>query len=195
MVSTKNAYASPNVGKTVAVLDLGLKHSMLRALSLRKVNTTVLPYDASAIDIENLRPEGIIISNGPGKPEELASKLNPILDHFYGKYPIFGIGLGFLVLSNYLDFELVNLPQEFNGINYPVIEQNTNTIWQTSMNIDQLVLPDSVKMNMNRVYFDLHSELMAGFWNSKDKLIGTAFNPEGAPGTHDADEIFDYFVQ
>ena len=52
-----------------------------------------------------------------------------------------------------------------------------------------------MKMNMNREYFDLHSELMAGFWNSKDKLIATAFNPEGAPGTNDADEIFDYFLQ
>ena len=186
MVSTKNAYASPNVGKTVAVLDLGLKHSMLRALSLRKVNATVLPYNASPVDIENL---------GPGRPEELIDKLAPVLDHFYGKYPILGIGLGFLILSSYLDFELVDLPQEFNGINYPVIEQNTNTIWQTSMNIDQLVLPDSIQMNMNREYFELHSELMAGFWNTQDKLIATAFNPEGAPGTRDADEIFDYFVQ
>ena len=194
-VSTKNAYASPNVGRTVAVLDLGLKHSMLRALSLRKVNTTVLPYSASPIDIENLRPEGIIISNGPGKPEEVINQLTPVLDHFYGKYPILGIGLGFLTLSDYLGFELVQLPQEFDGINYPVIEQNSNAIWQTAMNIDQLVLPDSVKMNMNREYFDLHSELMAGFWNSKDKLIATAFNPEGAPGTNDADEFFDYFLQ
>ena len=82
-----------------------------------------------------------------------------------------------------------------HGINYPVIEQNTNAIWQTSMNIDQLVLPDSVKMNMNREYFDLHSELNAGFWNIKDKIVVTAFNPEGAPGSHDADEIFDYFLQ
>lgn len=98
-------------------------------------------------------------------------------------------------MSDYLGFELVQLPQEFDGINYPVIEQNSNAIWQTAMNIDQLVLPDSVKMNMNREYFDLHSELMAGFWNSKDKLIATAFNPEGAPGTNDADEIFDYFLQ
>lgn len=68
---------------------------MLRALSLRKVNTTVLPYSASPIDIENLRPEGIIISNGPGKPEEVINQLTPVLDHFYGKYPILGIGLGF----------------------------------------------------------------------------------------------------
>ena len=91
MVSTKNAYASPNVGKTVAVIDLGLKHSMLRALSLRKVNATVLPYNVSVADIENLRPEGIIISNGPGKPDEAINQLSSILDKFYGKYPILGI--------------------------------------------------------------------------------------------------------
>ena len=48
---------------------------------------------------------------------------------------------------------------------------------------------------MNREYFDLHSELNAGFWNIKDKIVATAFNPEGAPGSHDADEIFDYFLQ
>ena len=112
--------------------------------------------------LQNLRPEGIIISNGPGKPEEVINQLTPVLDHFYGKYPILGIGLGFLTLSDYLGFELVQLPQEFDGINYPVIEQNSNAIWQTAMNIDQLLLPDSVKMNMNREYFDLHSETDGG---------------------------------
>src|SRR5699024_12475032 len=107
---------------------LGLKHSMLRALSLRKVNTTVLPYSASPIDIENLRPEGIIISNGPGKPEEVINQLTPVLDHFYGKYPILGIGLGFLTLSDYLVFELVQLPQELDSINLSVNYHNSIVI-------------------------------------------------------------------
>lgn len=195
MVSTKNAYAAPNVGKTVAVLDLGLKHSMLRELSLRKINVTVLPYDASVRDIENLRPDGIIISNGPGKADEVETNLAPIFDHFYGKQPIWGIGLGFLALSNYLNFELVTLPEEFNGTNYPVIEQNSNQIWQVAMNIDQLVLPDSVQLQMDQEYFDLHSELLAGFSNNKEKVIATAFNAEGAPGSLDAQVIFDDFVK
>ena len=68
-----------------------------------------------------------------------------ILDYFYGNLPILGIGLGFLILSDYLDFELVELPEEFDGVNYPVIEQNSDAIWQTSMDIDKLVLPD-IKM-------------------------------------------------
>lgn len=194
-VSTKNAYAAPNIGKTVAVLDLGLKHSMLRELSLRQVNVNVLPYNAKPLDIENLRPDGIIISNGPGKAEEVLPVVKPILDHFYQKCPILGIGLGFLVLSDYLNLELVDLPQELNGINYPVIEQNSNLIWQTSMDIDKLVLPDSVKLNMSHEYYELHTELLAGFEMENEKLIATAFNPEGAPGSLDALEIFDRFLK
>ncbi|WEV70163.1 carbamoyl phosphate synthase small subunit [Lactobacillus sp. ESL0785] len=195
VVSTKNAYAAPNVGKTAAVLDLGLKHSMLRELSLRKINATVLPYNASTTDIENLRPDGIIISGGPGKAAELKPAVTPIFDHFYGKYPIWGIGLGFLILSEYLNFELVDLPEEFNGTNYPVIEQNSNHIWQVAMNIKQLVLPDGIQMKMDREYFDLHSDLLAGFCNTQAQIIGTAFNAEGAPGSLDALTIFDDFVQ
>lgn len=194
-VSTKNAYAAPNVGKTVAVLDLGLKHSMLRELSLRQVNVTVLPYNATPLDIENLRPDGIIISNGPGQPDEILKAIKPALDHFYQKCPILGIGLGFLALSDYLKLELVNLPQEFDGINYPVIEQNSNTIWQTAMDINQLVLSDSVQLNMNQEFFDLHTELLAGFTMEKEKVIATAFNPEGAPGSLDAIGIFDHFLK
>ncbi|WEV37888.1 carbamoyl phosphate synthase small subunit [Lactobacillus sp. ESL0677] len=194
-VSTKNAYAAPNVGKTVAVLDLGLKHSMLRELSLRKINATVLPLDASVTDIKNLRPDGIIISGGPGKAAEVKATLEPMFTHFCGKYPIWGIGLGFLALSDYLNFELVDLPEEFNGTNYPVIEQNCNQIWQTAMNISQLVLADSVQMEMEQEYFDLHSYLLAGFCNTQKKIIGTAFNAEGAPGSLDALSIFDDFVK
>lgn len=194
-ISTKNAYAAPNVGKTVAVLDLGLKHSMLRELSLRQVNATVLPYDASPLDVKNIRPDGIIISNGPGKPDEVLKTIKPILNVFYGKCPILGIGLGFLTISEYLKMELVDLPQEFNGINYPVIEQNLGRIWQTSMDIDQLILPDSIQTNLNKEYFDLHTELLAGFIMEKEKVIATAFNPEGAPGSLDAVDIFDDFLK
>lgn len=194
-VSTKNAYAAPNVGKTVALIDLGLKHSMLRELSLRQVNVTVLPYNATPMDIENLRPDGIIISNGPGRPEEILPAIKPVLDAFYQKCPILGVGLGFLIMSEYLKLELVDLPQEFNGINYPVIEQNSGVIWQTAMNINQLVLPDSVQLNFKEEYYDLHTELLAGYTMENEKLIATAFNPEGAPGSLEAIEIFDHFLK
>lgn len=194
LVSTHSAYAAPNIGKSVAVIDLGLKHSMLRALSLMKINVTVIPENATVNDIMSLRPEGLIISNGPGQVKELAPQLKPILDHYYGKLPILGIGLGFLIISNYLGFETMRLTQPFNGINFPVIEQNSNTIWQTAMNISELVIPDSIKASLNKEYFDLHSELIAGWVINKDKAIAVAFNPEGAPGFSDAQTIFANFM-
>ncbi|RMC39949.1 carbamoyl phosphate synthase small subunit [Lactobacillus sp. ESL0236] len=193
-VSTKNAYAVPNVGKSVAIIDLGLKHSMLRELSLRKINATVLPYNTAVPDIKNLRPEGIIISGGPGKVKEVQGELKPILDNFYGEYPIWGIGLGFLVLSDYLNFQLVELPKAYNGTNYPIINDLTKQIWQVALNIDCLVLPNSVQLELDQKYYDLHSQLLAGF-STKNKAIATAFNAEGAPGSLDALQIFDNFVK
>lgn len=193
-VSTKNAYAVPNVGKTVAIIDLGLKHSMLRELSLRKINATVFPYNTLVPDIKNLRPDGIIISGGPGKVEEVRADLKPIFDTFYAQKPIWAIGLGFLALSDYLKFQLVKLPEPFNGTNYPVIDQNTDHILQVAMNIDQLVLANSIQLPMVHEYYDLHSKLLAGF-STKNKVIATAFNAEGAPGGLDAIGIFDDFVK
>lgn len=193
-VSTVNPYASPNIGKSVAVIDLGLKHSMLRELSLRRINATVMPYNASVQDIINLRPDGIIISNGPGTVNEVGKTLNDIFAEFYGKLPILGIGLGFLAISNYLNFEIIDLPYAYNGTNYPVIEQNTNLVWQAAMNIEKLVVPQNISLELNQEFFDLHSDLLAGFGSKKDKVIATAFNPEGSPGNFDSRTIFDQFV-
>ncbi len=95
LVSTKNAYAAPNVGKTIAVIDLGLKHTMLRELSLRQINANVLPYNAEVRDLKSLRPDGIIISNGPGQTNEVMRYLSKILDAYLGQLPILGVGLGF----------------------------------------------------------------------------------------------------
>lgn len=195
LVSTKNAYAAPNVGKTIAVIDLGLKHTMLRELSLRQINANVLPYNAEVRDLKSLRPDGIIISNGPGQSNEVMRYLSKILDAYLGQLPILGVGLGFLAIADYLDMTLVDLPQYQNGTNFPVISQTEGQIWQTAMNIGQLVLPDDAQLTFNEEYFDLHTELLAGFTNEKMKLMAVAFNPEGAPGALDGRLIFDDFLK
>ncbi|KRL63621.1 carbamoyl phosphate synthase small subunit [Lactobacillus psittaci] len=193
-VSTNNSYAAPNIGKTIVVIDLGLKHSMLRELSLHKANVVVVPYNSNPQDIQNLKPDGIVISNGPGTVNEVYKALTPILDHFYQKLPILAIGLGFLVISSYLNLEIIDLPKPYNGTNYPVIQQNTNVIWQTSVNLNQLVLSENGNLNLSEAYYDLYTDLLAGYYLQDDKILATAFNPEGAPGSFDALPIFDQFI-
>lgn len=194
-ISTSNPYAAPNIGKTIAVVDLGLKHSMLRELSLRKANIIVVPYNSKPQDILNLKPDGLVISNGPGTATEVKKGLAPLFDEFYGKLPILGIGLGFLAICDYLNIELIDLPKPFNGVNYPVILQNSNTIWQTAMNIPQLALSENGGINFTETYYDLHSDLLAGFYLKDKEVLATAFNPEGAPGSFDGLKIFDQFMQ
>lgn len=194
-VSTPNAYAAPNVGKTVAVIDLGLKHSLLRSLSLRKVNSVVLPYNAAIYDVTNIRPDAIILSNGPNDPSALRPVIKPLLDKFYGKLPILGIGLGFLLISDYLDFDRTNLIPAYNGSNYPVINQNTNQIYQTAINLGQLVEPDSISLPMAEILRDINSNLVAGYRYPDKKILAVAFNPEGSPGNFDANGIYDQFIK
>lgn len=153
----------------------------MRALSLRKINCVVLPYNASINDINNIRPDGIIISNGPGKVGELINYINPIFDYFYKKLPILTIGLGYLLLSNYLGLELFDIFPPYNGSNFPVIDQNTHKIWQTSINLNSLVMPVDTKLSFSNIYYDLNSDLIAGYSLLQDKAIGVAFNPEGSP--------------
>ena len=179
----------------MAVIDLGLKHSLLRELSLRKINSVVLPYNASIYDIINIRADGIIFSNGPSNPNELKKDLAPIFERFYGKLPILGIGLGFLAISDYLNLETFELQPPYNGSNFPVIDQQNHRIWQTAMNLGELVFPENITLGFSRVYYDLKSDLLAGYVLEKDKCIATAFNPEGSPGNFDADSIYDQFVR
>lgn len=193
--STTNAYAVPNVGQTVAVIDLGLKNSLLRSLSLRKINVVVMPVTASADDLANLQPNGLIVSNGPGSVQEVRSSLAPIFKRFLTKLPFMGIGLGFLALSDYLKFELADLQPAYNGSNYPVIAQNTGHIWQTAMNISALAIPQTIEFDFSEKYYDLHSDLLAGYRFDQEKIVAAAFNPEGSPGAFEASVIFDDFFK
>ncbi|MCH3904372.1 MAG: carbamoyl phosphate synthase small subunit [Lactobacillus sp.] len=193
--STTNAYAVPNIGETVAVIDLGLKNSLLRSLSLRQINVVVMPVTASAEDIANLQPNGLIVSNGPGTVKEVRAGLAPIFKRFLTKMPVLGIGLGFLALSDYLNFELADLQPAYNGSNYPVIAQNTGRVWQTAMNISQLALPQTIEYDFSEKYYDLHSDLLAGYSFEQEQILATAFNPEGSPGAFEASVIFDDFFK
>ena len=77
-VSTKQAYPAPGTGRSVVLVDFGLKHSILRELAKRNCSVTVVPYDTSAEEILQLNPDGVMLSNGPGNPEDVPEALDMI---------------------------------------------------------------------------------------------------------------------
>ena len=97
-VSTKTAYPAPGVGKNIVLVDFGLKHSILREFSKRDCNVTVVPHDITAEEILHLNPDGVMLSNGPGNPEDVPYSLDMIRG-IQGKIPIFGICMGHQLFS------------------------------------------------------------------------------------------------
>lgn len=86
-VSTKTAYPAPGIGKNIVLVDFGLKHSILREFSKRQCNITVVPFNITAEEVLQLNPDGLMLSNGPGNPEDLPEALDMIRG-VQGKIPI-----------------------------------------------------------------------------------------------------------
>jgi len=87
-LSTKTPYPAPGSGPSIVLVDFGLKHSILRELAARNCNVTVVPYDTSAADILHLHPDGVMLSNGPGNPDDVPQVLEMIRG-IQGKIPLF----------------------------------------------------------------------------------------------------------
>ena len=119
-VSTKTAYAVPGFGKSIALIDLGVKHSVLRQLSQRDCNVTVYPYDISYDELMEQQPDmlfypvGLAIPSGE-KNLSLDQKLN-------GQIPIWGMGLGAQLLAQAYGAELAPMEVGHFGLNIPVRE-------------------------------------------------------------------------
>ena len=97
-VSTKTPYPSPGRGKRIVLVDFGMKHGILKELNSRDCDVIVVPYDATAEEILSLSPDGVMLSNGPGNPEDVPEGIE-MAKGLLGKVPLFGICLGHLIFA------------------------------------------------------------------------------------------------
>lgn len=132
-VSTKLAYASPGVGKNIVLVDFGLKHSILRELSQRQCHITVVPHTTTAQEILNLNPDGVLLSNGPGNPEQLPNALQ-MIQEIQGKIPIFGICMGHQLFAKANGAKTYKMTFGHRGFNHAVRHLQTGQVDFTSQN-------------------------------------------------------------
>ena len=99
-VSTKTAYAVPGFGKSIALIDLGVKHSVLRQLSQRDCNVTVYPYDISYDELMEQQPDGVILSSGPGDPHQFIIRDIIEVGHFGLNIPVREIATGKIEITS-----------------------------------------------------------------------------------------------
>ena len=134
-VSCKKKWYSrtANYKYNVVAVDCGIKLNIVRSLNKRGCNVTIVPYNTTAKEIENLKPDGIFLSNGPGNPEDVKEVIN-LVKELRGKYPIFGICLGHQMISLAYGAKTYKLKFGHRGGNHPVLNLETDKIEITSQN-------------------------------------------------------------
>ena len=194
-VSCKKRWYSrtTNAKYNVVAVDCGIKLNIIRLLNARGCNVTVVPYNTSAKEIIKMNPDGVIVSNGPGSPEDVSSIVD-VIKELKGKFPLFGIGLGNLLIGSAYGAKADKLKFGHHGGNHPVMNLETNKVLTVSQGEDYTLNEESLKNTTLKItHRDILDKTVAGVENENDKVFGVQFNPEGAPGAVN-DALFDKFI-
>lgn len=192
-VSCKKKWYARTAGHAyhVALVDCGVKLNIVRKLCEHGCNVTVVPYDATAEDILSLKPDGVLVSNGPGDPQDVPEVI-ALIRALRGRLPIFGICLGHQLLSLACGAQTYKLKFGHRGGNHPVMELSSGKIAMTSQNhgyaVDGKTLAGTGLTLARKNLLDGTCEGVIG-----EQLLGVQYHPESAPGPQDSEQLFDSF--
>lgn len=192
-VSTKLAYASPGVGKNIVLVDFGLKHSILRELSQRQCHITVVPHTTTAQEILNLNPDGVLLSNGPGNPEQLPNALQ-MIQEIQGKIPIFGICMGHQLFAKANGAKTYKMTFGHRGFNHAVRHLQTGQVDFTSQNHGYAVSREDFPEALFITHEEINDKTVEGVRHKYYPAFSVQFHPDAAPGPHDTSYLFDEFI-
>ncbi len=190
-VSTKSTYTIEADGKHIAVIDAGTKKAILRGLTDRGCKVTVLPYNASAEEILSVKPDGVLVSSGPGTPEDIPETVNTV-KALIGKLPIYGICLGHLIVGAALGCKIRKLKFGHHGANQPVKNLPCGKVRVTSQNHNYVLedIPSDVEVS----YVNINDGSCQGLRSEKLNVQTVQFRPEDYPSSHKKGSgIFDEF--
>ncbi len=200
-VTTKEKYVwpkaegDPSSQFRVAAIDCGIKFNILRILTNLGCEVHVFPASASAEDLLAIEPDGLFISNGPGDPAAVDYVVETI-GQCVGKLPIFGICLGHQLTGLALGGSTFKLKFGHHGANHPVKDMLDNRIGITSQNHGFCVDVDSFKGgNVEIVDVNLNDQTVEGIRHKDKDVLTFQHHPEAAPGPHDAQYLFKYFIE
>lgn len=193
-VSTRNPYPSPGRGKRVVLVDFGMKHGILRELNRRDCDVVVVPYHTSAEEILHLRPDGIMLSNGPGDPKDVPEAIEMIRG-ILGKVPLFGICLGHQLFALACGADTSKMKFGHRGSNHPVKDLRTGKIAITAQNHGYAVEKESVGSTALEItHIALNDDSVEGLRHKEFPAFTVQYHPEASPGPEDANGLFDQFM-
>ena len=194
-VSTKTSYASPGRGFKVVLVDFGSKLGIIRELSQRNCDIIVVSQDTTAEEILMMNPDGIMLSNGPGDPQDVPH-VHETIRQLIGKVPIFGICLGHQLIALASGAKTFKLKFGHRGGNHPVLDIARNTVAITSQNHGYAVDQESLKdTDLIETHIALNDRTNEGLKHKIYPVFSVQYHPEASPGPEDANYLFDDFVE
>ena len=179
----------------IAAYDFGMKRNILRRLSAHGCDVRVYPATAPAAELLAASPDGVFLSNGPGDPAVLTYAIDNAKALVESDVPVFGICLGHQVLGLAMGGTTFKLKFGHRGANHPVKKLETGKVEITSQNhgfaVDHSTLPDDVAVT----HLNLYDRTVEGLRHKTHPVFCVQYHPEASPGPHDADYLFDDFIQ
>lgn len=192
----KRWYArTANAKYNVVAIDCGIKLSLIKALKNLGCNLTIVPYTTPASEVEGMKPDGIILSDGPGSPESVP-EVSELISKLKGKYPIFGVGLGHQLVALSYGARIVKLKHGHHGANHPIKNLDSGKIETYPQNHDYTVDPESVngtKLTVSQI--DIIDNSIMGLECKEDKIFTAQYDPKIISGPDGTVCLFDKFVK
>jgi carbamoyl-phosphate synthase small subunit len=196
VVADQIAFFGSEGSPHIVILDCGVKQNIVESLVTRGAKVTVVPYGTPFADVQALRPDGVIVSPGPGDPANLDDGLDVVNETIDREIPYFGICLGHQLLARSIGAETSKLRFGHRGGNHPVIDLQSGQVSITSQNhgfyVDRESFPESSEWKVAMV--NLNDDTVEGLRHTSKPVISVQFHPEASPGPWDSGTLFDDFL-
>jgi len=198
-VSTNVKYEWKNEGVkpslyNIVIVDMGLRYNIARILSRLGCSITIVPCTATASDILALKPDGIVLSPGPGDPALLGYSID-MITAIMGKVPVMGICLGHQLIGRALGADTFKLKFGHRGGNHPVRDLETGRIHITTQNHGYAIALETLKGGLEASHINLNDGTVEGLRHNQMPILSIQYHSEGSPGPQDNVYLFERFIQ